>query len=146
MLSHARLWFGNYPRKKTSMLAFLDVGLSNPPEPLLKGLPPLPRGLPPTPEANFLPVRAEELLGRGWIDDEYVPRDDVVDTPNWLCVGDGVPRDTDLGESARVDASRGDGCVVDGDALYRGGVIVSVNDAAIGVISTRIRLFVDINI
>jgi hypothetical protein len=119
------------------MLAFLDVGLSRPPEPLLKGLPPIPRGLPPTPEANFLPVRADELLGRGWIGDEYVPRDEVVDTLNCFCVGDGVPRDTDLGESARAGVRCGDGCVVDGDALYRGGVIVSVDDVAIGVISTQ---------
>jgi hypothetical protein len=135
--SHARLQFRNYPWKNTSILAFLDVGLSNPPAPLLRGLPPIPRGLPPTPEVNFLPIRADELLGRGWTDDENVPRDDVVDTPNCFCVGDGVPRDTDLGESARVGVSRGDGCVVDGDALYRGGVIVSVNDDAIGVISTQ---------
>ena len=55
----------NHPRKKTSILAFLDAGLSNTPVPLLRGLPPIPRGLPPTPDANFLPVNPDELLGRG---------------------------------------------------------------------------------
>jgi len=55
----------DHPRKNTSILAFREVGLSNPPVPLPNGLPPSPSGLPPTPEANFLPANPDELLGRG---------------------------------------------------------------------------------
>jgi len=46
------------------MLAFLDAGLSKTPGPVANGLAPIPRGLPPTPEANLLPDKPEELLGR----------------------------------------------------------------------------------
>jgi hypothetical protein len=88
----------NHPRKKTSILAFL-AGLSNNPVPLLKGLPPIPRGLPPTPDANFLPVNADELLGRGWIGEEYVPNDEAVDAPNCCGAGEGVPNETERGDS-----------------------------------------------
>ena len=54
----------NHPLKNTSILALLDVGLSNNPDPLPRGLPPIPRGLPPTPEAYLLLDNPEELLGR----------------------------------------------------------------------------------
>ena len=121
----------SHPRKKTSMLAFLDVGLSSNPVPLV---PRIPSGLPPTPDANFLPIRPEELLGRCWIGELYA-RDDVGVPLNCLCAGDGVPTETDRGESDRDEARRGEGWVPDGDALYRGGVIVSLIDVAIGVMS-----------
>jgi hypothetical protein len=54
---------------------------------------------------------------------------------NCLCAGDGVPSDTDRGDSAREGVSRGDGLVPDGEALYRGGVIVSFTVVAMGVMS-----------
>ena len=74
----------NHPRKNTSMLAFREVGLSNMPVPLPKGLPPIPKGLPPTPDANFLPVRPDELRGRCCSGVENVPSDEVVVAPKAL--------------------------------------------------------------
>lgn len=44
-------------------------------------------------------------------------------------------RDTDLGESVLDGGRCGEGRLPDGDALYRGGVIVSFKDVAIGVMS-----------
>ena len=55
--------------------------------------------------------------------------------PNCLCGGDGVPKDTDRGEVDVDDVRWGEGRLPDGDALYRGGVIVSVNVVAMGVMS-----------
>jgi hypothetical protein len=55
---------------------------------------------------------------------------------NCLCPGDGVPKDTDRGEPEWDGVMRGDWRLPDGDALYRGGVIVSLAVAAIGVMST----------
>ena len=46
-----------------------------------------------------------------------------------------MPIETEWGESARDGVRRGEGRVPDGDALYRGGVIVSVIVVAIGVMS-----------
>ena len=44
--------------------------------------------------------------------------------------------DTERGESVRDGVRRGDGRVPDGDALYRGGVMVSMIVVAMGVISS----------
>lgn len=107
----------NHPRKNTSKLAFREVGLSNMLVPLPSGLPPIPKGLPPTPDANFLPVRLDELRGRCCNGVENVPSDDVVDAPKALWEGDGVPMDTERGESIRLGVRRGEGWVPAGDAL-----------------------------
>lgn len=77
--------------------------------PLLSGLAPIPRGLPPTPEANFLPTRPDELLGRCWIGVENVPKDKAADVANCFCAGDGVPNETERGESCLEGVIRGDG-------------------------------------
>jgi hypothetical protein len=61
---------------------------------------------------------------------------------NCLCGGDGVPKDTERGDADVDGARRGDGRLPDGDALYRGGVIVSVKDVAIGVMSNVNMTFV----
>jgi len=125
----------NYPRKNTSILAFRDAGLSKTPVPLLKGLPPMPRGLPPTPEPNFRPAKPDELLGRCWIGVEKVPIEELIEALNCLCGGDGVPKDTERGDADVDGARRGEGRLLDGDALYRGGVMVSVKVVAMGVMS-----------
>jgi hypothetical protein len=124
-----------HARKNTSILAFLELGLPNIPAPLPNGLPPMPSGLPPTPDANFLPAKPDELLGLCCTGVENVPRDDVVEDVNCLCAGEGVPNETERGDSARDGVSRGDGLVPEGEALYRGGVIVSFIVVAMGVIS-----------
>ena len=51
------------------------------PVPLPKGLPPIPNGLPPTPDANFLPVRPDELRGRCCNGVENVPNEEVAVAP-----------------------------------------------------------------
>ena len=51
--------------------------------------------------------------------------------------------DTERGESIRLGVRRGEGRVAEGDALYRGGVIVSVIVVAMGVISKSATLFRD---
>ena len=106
-----------HPRKNTSILALREVGLSNMPVPLPSGLPPIPKGLPPTPDANFLPARLDELLGRCCKGVENVPNDEDVVAPKALCDGEGVPMDTERGESIRDGVRRGEGRVPDGDAL-----------------------------
>jgi len=87
------------------------------PTPLPNGLGRIPRGLPPTPVANFLPVRPDELLGRCITGEEYVPKDDVAVAPNFSWAGEGVPNDTDRGECDVEGVRRGDGRLLDGDAL-----------------------------
>jgi hypothetical protein len=123
------------------MLAFLELGLSNIPVPLPRGLPPIPRGLPPiprglppTPEANLRPDNPDELRCRGCTGVEKDPREDV-DPLRARCAGDGVPTETERGESDFAAPIRGDGRLPEGDALYRGGVIVSLAVFAMGVIS-----------
>jgi hypothetical protein len=61
-----------------------------------------------------------------------VPNDEG-ELENCFCADVGVPRDTDRGDAV----SRGDGRVPEGDALYRGGVIVSVM-VAMGVMSAML--------
>ena len=62
----------------------------------------------------------------------------MVDAPNCFCAGEGVPNETDRGDSCLDGVRRGDGRLLpDGDALYRGGVIASMIVVAIGVISAQ---------
>lgn len=123
----------NHPRKNTSILAFLEVGLSNILEAPVNGLPPIPSGLPLTPDANLRPeLRPEELRGRCCTG---VEKEEVVVPVKARWAGDGVPRDTERGDSDVPGVRRGEGRVPEGDALYRGGVIVSFADFAMGVIS-----------
>jgi hypothetical protein len=61
--------------------------------------------------------------------------EELMEALNCLCGGDGVPKDTERGDVDVDGAVRGEGRLPDGDALYRGGVMVSVEEVAMGVMS-----------